>query len=82
MNLMLFMQKERNMSEYIDFITYQDDAIIQCPLRYYKRRGQPKGDPFIRETGTKKTVLITMITSYGLAPGGYSDDILHNSVSP
>ncbi len=30
---------------------------------------------FIRETGTKKTVLITMITSYGLAPGGYSDDI-------
>lgn len=63
------------MSEYIDFITYQDDAIIQCPLRYYKRRGQPKGDPFIRETGTEKTVLITMITSYGLAPGGYSDDI-------
>ena len=30
---------------------------------------------FIRETGTEKTVLITMITSYGLAPGGYSDDI-------
>ena len=41
---MLFMQKERYMSEYINF-------------------------------GTKKTVLITMITSYGLAPGGYSDDI-------
>ena len=34
MNLMLFMQKERNMSEYIDFITYQDDAIIQRPLHY------------------------------------------------
>ncbi len=32
------------MSEYIDFITYQDDAIIQRPLRYYRRRGQPKGD--------------------------------------
>ena len=72
---MLFMQKERNMSEYIDFITYQDDAIIQCLLCYYRRRGQPKGAPFIRETGTEKTVLITMITSYGLAPGGYSDDI-------
>lgn len=27
------------MSEYIDFITYQDDAIIQRPLRYYRRRG-------------------------------------------
>ena len=42
---MLFMQKERNMSEYIDFITYQDDAIIQRPLRYYRRRGQPHPQP-------------------------------------
>ena len=32
-------------------------------------------EAFIRETGTEKTVLITMITSYGLAPGSYSDDI-------
>ena len=32
-------------------------------------------ETFIRETGTEKTVLITMITSFGLAPGGYSDDI-------
>lgn len=37
--------KERNMSEYIDFITYQDDAIIQRPLRYYRRRGQPHPQP-------------------------------------
>ena len=47
------------MSEYIDFIAYQDDAIIQGPLRYYRRRGQPhpqpKGD-LDRETGTEKTV--------------------------
>ena len=42
---MLFMQKERNMSEYIDFIAYQDDAIIQHPLRYYRRRGQPHPQP-------------------------------------
>lgn len=33
------------MSEYIDFIAYQDDAIIQRPLRYYKRRGQPHPQP-------------------------------------
>lgn len=39
------MQKERNMSEYIDFITYQDDAIIQRPLRYYRRREQPHSQP-------------------------------------
>ena len=43
--LMLFMQKERNMSEYIDFIAYQDDAIYQCPLRYYRKRGQPHPQP-------------------------------------
>lgn len=29
------------MSEYIDFIAYQDDAIIQRPLRYYRRRDMP-----------------------------------------
>ena len=33
------------MSEYIDFIAYQDDAIIQRPLRYYRRRGQPHPQP-------------------------------------
>ena len=43
--LMLFMQKERNMSEYINFSTYQDNAIIQRPLRYYRRRGQPHPQP-------------------------------------
>ena len=42
---MLFMQKERNISEYINFITYQDDAIYQRPLRYYRRRGQPHPQP-------------------------------------
>lgn len=45
-------------------ITEEDDALIR------NRR-----ETFIRETGTEKTVLITMITSFGLAPGGYSDDI-------
>lgn len=30
---------------------------------------------FIRESGTTKSVLITMITTYGLTPGGYSDDV-------
>ena len=32
------MQKERNMSEYIDFITYQDDAIIQRPLTLLQKK--------------------------------------------
>lgn len=30
---------------------------------------------FIKESGTTKSVLTTMITTYGLTPGGYSDDI-------
>ena len=30
---------------------------------------------FIRETETSKAVLSTMITTYGLTPGGYSDDV-------
>ena len=74
---MLFMQKERNLSEYINFITYQDDAIYQCPLHVITEEEDIRNrrETFIRETGTEKTVLITMITSYGLAPGGYSDDI-------
>ena len=30
---------------------------------------------FIRETGIAKSILVTMITTYGLTSGGYSDDI-------
>jgi len=30
---------------------------------------------FIREMSTNKSILITMITTYGQTPGGYSDDI-------
>ena len=30
---------------------------------------------FIRATSTRKTVLVTLITTYGLAAGGYSGDI-------
>ena len=66
------------MSEYIDFITYQDDAIIQRPYVITEEednRIRNRREAFIRETGTEKTVLITMITSFGLAPGSYSDDI-------
>ena len=37
----IYAKKERNMSEYIDFIANQDDAIIQRPLQPHP---QPKGD--------------------------------------
>ena len=35
---------------------------------------------FVRESKTKKAVQLTMITTYGLAKGGYSDDI-HSQVT-
>ena len=64
------------MSEYIDFMAYQDDAIIQCSLCYYRRRGQPhlqpKGD---LHQGNRHRGTYHDDHSYGLAPGGYSDDI-------
>lgn len=64
------------MSEYIDFIAYQDDAIYHAPYVITEEEDiRNRSETFISETGTEKTVLITMITSYGLAPGGYSDDI-------
>ena len=72
------MQKERNISEYIDFITYQDDAIYQRPLRYYRRRGQPhpqpKGD-LHQENRNRGTYHDDH--SYGLAPGGCKTLSLH-----
>lgn len=55
------------MSEYIDFIAYQDDAIIQRTyviIEDEDNRIRNRRETFIRETGTVKTVLITMITSY------------------
>ena len=35
---------------------------------------------FLRESKTKKAVHLTMITTFGLAKGGYSDDI-HSQVT-
>ena len=60
------------MSEYIDFIAYQDDAIIQRPLRYYRRGGQPQGD---LHQGNRHRENSTHHDDYLLASGGYSDDI-------
>ena len=66
-------------------IDRNDDTINLCEMKYTNapyviteeedNRIRNRRETFIRETGTEKTVLITMITSYGLAPGGYSDDI-------
>ena len=66
-------------------IDRNDDTINLCEMKYTNapyviteeedNRIRNRKETFIRETGTEKTVLLTMITSFGLAPGGYSDDI-------
>ena len=65
---MLFMQKERNMSEYIDFIAYQmqQSSVPYVITEEEDNRIRNRMETFIRETGTEKTVLITMITPMDL----------------
>lgn len=66
-------------------IDRNDDTINLCEIKYTNApfliteeedaRIRNRCETFVRETGTEKTVLITMITSCGLAPGGYSYDV-------
>lgn len=66
-------------------IDRNDDTINLCEIKYTNaaytlteeedERIRNRKETFIRETGTQKTVLITMITAFGLTPGGCADDI-------
>jgi len=66
-------------------IDRNDDTINLCEMKYTNApyviseeedmRIRNRKETFIRETETEKTVLITMITSFGIASGGYADDI-------
>ena len=66
-------------------IDRNDDVINLCEMKYSKDEYQIDGDEdqwlrrrvstFQRETGTKKAIHLTMITTYGIQPGGYADDI-------
>lgn len=66
-------------------IDRNDETINLCEMKYSNapyvlteeedNRIRNRRETFIRETGTKKSVLITMITTFGLAPGGYADDV-------
>lgn len=66
-------------------IDRNDDTINLCEMKYTNApyviteeedsRIRNRKETFIRETGTEKTILVTMITTFGLVPGGYSDDI-------
>ena len=66
-------------------IDRNDDTINLCEMKYTNaeytitededEKIRNRKEAFVRETETEKTVLLTMITSYGLTPGGYSNDI-------
>lgn len=66
-------------------IDRNDDTINLCEMKYTNAPYviteeedmliHNRKETFIRESGTQKTVLLTYITTFGLAPGGYSDDI-------
>ena len=70
----------------IDLLIDRNDQTINlCEMKYSNApytlseeedmRLRNRKAAFIRETGTTKSVLVTMITTYGLTLGGYSDDI-------
>ena len=66
-------------------IDRNDDTINLCEMKYTNaeytiteeedEKIRKRKEAFVRETETEKTVLLTMITSFGLTPGGYSNDI-------
>lgn len=66
-------------------IDRNDETINLCEMKYSKAQYylsedemiklQNRKASLIKETGTAKSVLLTMITTYGMVPGGYSDDI-------
>ena len=70
----------------IDLLIDRNDGVINlCEMKYAKEeyvidkeedeRLRKRLSTFIKESGTKKAVHITMITTYGLKKGGYADDI-------
>ncbi len=70
----------------IDLLIDRNDEVINlCEMKYCNdvysidknedEKLRHRQAVFIRESKTKKAVQLTMITTYGLAKGGYSDDI-------
>ena len=70
----------------IDLLIDRNDQTINlCEMKYTNApytlteeedmRLRNRKATFIRETGIAKSILVTMITTYGLTSGGYSDDI-------
>ena len=70
----------------VDMVLDRDDRIVNiCEIKYsstqyvitkmYDRKLQEKVQAFLQETGTKKTAVLTMISTYGLKTNEYSGHI-------
>lgn len=70
----------------IDLLIDRNDGVINlCEMKYAQEeyvidkaedeRLRNRLSTFVRESGTKKAVFTTMITTYGLKKGAYADDI-------
>ena len=84
-----WVHKPKNSSEkgaQIDLLIDRNDQTINlCEIKYANApysldaeedmKLRNRKATFIKETGTTKSILITMITTYGLTHGGYSDNI-------
>ncbi len=79
-------KKEDENGVQIDLLIDRNDGIINlCEMKYASdlysidkeedAKLRHRHAVFVRESKTKKAVQLTMITTYGLARGGYSDDI-------
>ena len=84
-------KKEDENGVQIDLLIDRNDGIINlCEMKYASdfysidkeedAKLRHRQAVFMRESKTKKAVHLTMITTYGLAKGGYSDDI-HSQVT-
>ena len=70
----------------IDLLIDRNDGVINlCEMKYANaeyvldmeedQRLRQRIATFVQETKTKKAVHLTMVTTYGLKPGGYSNDV-------
>lgn len=84
-------QEETENGAQIDLLIDRNDGIINlCEMKYAgdlysidkaeDAKLRHRKAIFLRESKTKKAVHLTMITTFGLAKGGYSDDI-HSQVT-
>lgn len=72
-------------------IDRRDNTINLCEMKYseavftidksYARDLRQKRDVFLRVTGTRKNVFLTMVTTFGLADNAYAKELVVNSLT-